>query len=95
MGPSRRISLNQANRRIFLPTPHGTRAWKERSAMERINARLDDGFRFGNHTIRGKTKMTARVGLALAVMMALALGGVRAGEPKRMRSLIRAPPQAA
>ena len=39
--------------------------------------------------------MTARVGLALAVMMALALGSVRAGEPKRMRSLVRAPPQAA
>ena len=99
LGPTRRIHLAKANRRIFLPTPHGTRAWREgyarRSAMERINARLDDGFRFESHTIRGKHRMTARVGLALAVMMALALGSVRAGAPQRMRSLVRAPPKAA
>ena len=99
LGPTRRIHLAKANRRIFLPTPHGARAWREgyarRSAMERINARLDDGFRFESHTIRGKHRMTARVGLALAVMMALALGSVRAGAPQRMRSLVRAPPKAA
>ena len=98
-GPTRRIHLAKANRRIFLPTPHGSRSWNEgyarRSAMERINARLDGSFRFESHAIRGKARMTARVGLALAVMMALALGSVRAGEPKRMRSLVRAPPQAA
>ena len=29
LGPTRRVLLNQANRCIFLPTPHGTRAWKE------------------------------------------------------------------
>ena len=99
LGPTRRIHLAKANRRIFLPTPHGSRSWSEgyarRSAMERINARLDGSFRFESHAIRGKARMTARVGLALAVMMALALGSVRAGEPKRMRSLVRAPPQAA
>ena len=99
MGPSRRISLNQVNRRIFLPTPHGTRNWRRgyarRSALERINARLDDGYRFEVHTIRGKAKMTARVGLALGVMMALALGSVKANDHQRMRSLVRAPPEAA
>ena len=31
--------------------------------------------------------MRTRVGLALSVMMALALGQVRAGRPERMRSL--------
>ena len=36
--------------------------------------------------------MTARVGLALAVMMALALGSIRARAHDRMRSLIRPPP---
>ena len=90
LGPTRRIHLAKANRRIFLPTPHGTRAKSEsyarRSAMERLNARLDEGFRFESHATRGKARMTARVGLALAVMMALALGSVRADAPQRMRS---------
>ena len=63
--------------------------------MERINARLDDSFRFENHASRGKAQMTARVGLALAVMMALALGSIQAGAPQRTRSLVRAPPKAA
>ena len=60
--------------------------------MERINARLDDGFSFESHTIRGKARMTVRAGLSLAVMMALALGSVKAGEPQRMRLLVQAPP---
>ena len=99
LGPSRRIPLNQANRRILPPTPHGARGWRRgcarRNALERINARLDDGHRFEVHTIRGKAKMTARVGLALGVMMALALGSVKADARRRMRSLVRAPPKAA
>ena len=44
------------------------------AALERINARLDGSFRFENHFVRGKARMRTRIGLALAVMMALALG---------------------
>lgn len=98
-GRTLRVHLNKSDRRIMTPTPHGTTSWarayKRRNAVERINARLDDGFRMENHTIRGKAKMTARVALALSVMMALALGSVKAGAPGRMRSLVRAPPLAA
>ncbi len=36
--------------------------------------------------------MKTRVGLALAVMMALALGQVRGGHAERMRSLVGAGP---
>ena len=36
--------------------------------------------------------MAARVGLALAVMMAMALGSVRANAHERMRSFIKPPP---
>ena len=57
-----------------------------------MNSRLDNDFGFEKHTIRGKDRMTARVGLALAVMMALALGSIRARTHDRMRSLIRPPP---
>ena len=62
------------------------------AALERINARIDDGVRFERHNIRGKDRMTARVALALAVMMALALGSIRARAHDRMRSLVRPPP---
>ena len=87
-----RIALAGANRRTFTPTPWGSPSWRRgysrRSALERINGRLDNDFGFERHFIRGRVRMKARVGLALAVMMALALGSVAAGRPERMRSLV-------
>ena len=71
-----RIDLDKHDRRIFTPTPWGSPSWRRgynrRSAMERINSRLDNSFNFETHYIRGLAKMKTRVGLALAVMMALA-----------------------
>ena len=94
-----RINLNQHDRRIFTPTPHGSPNWlrgyNRRSALERINSRIDHGYGFEKHFIRGKAKMETRMGLALAVMMAMALGHVQAGREKQMRSLIRPIPEAA
>lgn len=88
-----RIDLRKHDRRIFTPTPHGSPSWNRnyhrRSALERINNRLDHSFGFEDHYIRGQAQMTARVGLALAAMMALALGHVREGRPQQMRSLVR------
>lgn len=87
-----RIPLADADRRAFTPTPWGSPSWKRgyarRSALERINARLDGSFGFERHFVRGLVRMKARMGLALAVMMALALGSVAAGRPERMRSLV-------
>ena len=76
--------------RILTPNPHSSVTWKRecrsRSAAERINSRTEGSFGFERHFIRGKAKMTARVGLALAVMVALAVGHMKAGRPERMRS---------
>ncbi len=76
-----------------MPTPHGSPSWKRgynrRSALERINSRIDNSFGFENHYIRGLSKMKTRTGLALAVMMAMALGHVKAGRKEQMRSLVR------
>ena len=41
--------------------------------------------------IRGQAKMALRRNLVVAVMMAMALGHVRAGLPEMMRSLVRGP----
>ena len=57
--------------------------------MERINNRIDLHFGFEQHFIRGLAKMTTRVDLAIAVMMAMALGHIQQGRPRQMRSLIQ------
>ena len=54
-------------------SPTWARRYAERSALERTNVRLNDGFRFERHAVRGRDRMAAKVGLALAVMPALAL----------------------
>ena len=64
---------------------YGSPAWKRgyrrRTALERIDARLDRSFEFEQHFLRGLSRKRTRVGLALTVMMALASGQVRAGPP--------------
>ena len=86
-----RIKITDQDRRIFVPMPDGSPAWhrgyKRRSALERINNRLDHSFGFERRFIRGLAKMKTRVGLAIAVMMAL--GHVTAGRAGQMRSLVR------
>ena len=88
-----RISLKDADRRVFTPTPWGAPSWRRayarRSALERINSRLDGAYRFERHFVRGRAKMQTRVGLAVCVMMALALGAAEAGRLDRMRSLVK------
>jgi hypothetical protein len=52
-----RIDITEQNRRTFVPTPHGSPAWQRgyarRSALERINNRIDNNFSFEKHFIRG------------------------------------------
>jgi hypothetical protein len=57
--------------------------------LERINNRIDNSFCFEKHFIWGQAKMKTRMGLALAVMMAMALGHVKAGRIEQMRSLVQ------
>ena len=54
--------------------------------MEGINNRIDRQFGFEQHFIRRIAKMTTRVGLTIAVMMAMALSHVQQGRPEQMRS---------
>ena len=90
-----RIALKDHDRRIFTPTPHGSPSWRRgyqrRTALERINSRIDGSFGFEHHFVRGAAKMKTRMGLAVAVMMALALGAALEGQPQRMRSLVNPP----
>ena len=48
-----------------------------RTSVERVNSRLDVSFGFEHHFIKGIKKMRARCGIALCVMLSMALGRIR------------------
>jgi hypothetical protein len=50
------------------------------TAVERVNCRVDQLLGFEHHPIRGQAKMEMRMGLALVVTLAMALGRIRAGQ---------------
>jgi hypothetical protein len=82
----------ESNRRIFTPLARSSYKWKtmykKRSAVERVNSRMDESFGFEKHFIRGGKKMKVRCGLALIVMLGMAYGRVRQKQYERMRSLV-------
>jgi hypothetical protein len=89
---SERISL-EIDRRIFTPVARSSYAWergyKKRTAVERVNSRLDVSFGFERHFIRGQKKMEVRVGLALCVMLAMAVGRIKEQQIELMCSLVK------
>ena len=91
---SERVSL-EIDRRIFTPVSRSSYAWerdyKKRTAVERVNSRLDVSFGFEKHFIRGQRKMEIRVGFALCVMLAMAVGRIKEKHQELMRSLVKSP----
>lgn len=87
-----RIKLSE-DRRVFTPIARSSYKWKElykqRTAVERVNSRIDFSFGFERHFIRGLSKMKLRVGLAMIVMLATAHGHVMENRPDMMRSLVQ------
>lgn len=81
------------DRRIFTPQARDSKTWqaeyKHRTAVERVNSRLDLSFGFERHFIRGLDKMRLRCGLALVVMLAMAVGRIRANQAEYLRSLVK------
>lgn len=86
-----RIPL-ETDRRIFTPIDRASYKWKreynKRTSVERVNSRLDVSYGFELHTIRGKGKMELRSGLALCVMLAMAVGRIKEKQEKKIRSLV-------
>ena len=62
--------------------------YAKRTAVERVNSRLDVSFGFELHTICGMAKMKIRCCLALCVMLAMALGRIKENQAEKMRSLV-------
>jgi len=91
-----RIPL-ETDRRIFTPIARSSYAWrrvyKRRTAVERINSRMDLSFGFEHHFIRGLAKMEVKVSLAMIVMLGMALGSIKAKQKGLMRSLVKPRPK--
>jgi hypothetical protein len=87
-----RIPISE-DRRIFTPLARSSYRWQElykkRTAVERVNSRLDVSFGFEQHYIRGQKKMHFRCSLALIIMLAMAVGRVKEKRPDLIRSLVQ------
>jgi hypothetical protein len=87
-----RIALS-TEPRIFTQVQRESHKWKryykKRTAVERVNSRLDVSFGFEERQIRGKKRMELSVSLALVVMLSLASGHIKNKQEKLMRSLVR------
>lgn len=80
--------------RVFLPFSRTSykfqKLYKKRTALERINSRLDVSFGFENHYIRGQDKMEVSCGIAFIVMLSMAFGRIKQKKLELMRSLVKA-----
>ena len=65
-------------------------AYKKRTAVERVNSRLDNVYGLEHSYCRSRGRMAVRVGLALIVMLATAAAWIEAGKAHNMRRLLRA-----
>ena len=70
--------------RIFLPIARDSekfrKLYKGRTAVERLNGRLDRDYMFENHCIRGLEKMSLMVSLSMIVMNGMAIGKIKSGK---------------
>ena len=82
------------DRRVFTPVARPSAKWKKiynkRTAVERVNSRIDRVFGFEDHCVRGLRKMNLRCSLALITMLAMALGRIKTKQGDKLRSLVQA-----
>ncbi len=62
---------------------------RDYDSVERVNSRLDESFGSEEHYIRGKSKMTARCGIVLCVLLAMEAGGIKEKQADIMKSLVK------
>lgn len=88
-----RIPLSE-DRRIFSPVARDSYKWDTlyagRTAVERVNSRIDWMFGFEDHTIRGLTKMHVRMSIAFVLMLSFAVGKIRQNKAGEIRQFLRA-----
>jgi len=88
-----RVALER-DRRLFLPVAthsrNFTRGYKSRTAVERVNARLDRVYRLEWALVRSRQQMALRVSLVMLAMAATAVAWIEANKPDNIRLMARA-----
>ena len=84
------IELNE-DRRVFTQIARDSQKWqriyKKRTALERINGRLDRDFNLENHKVRGLAKATVLVDIMMIGMLAMAKGHIINKQEEKIRCL--------
>ena len=84
------IDINYDSR-IFTPIARDSIKWQriynKRTALERINGRLDRDFNLENHKVRGLKKATVMIDLMMIGMMAMAKGHILNHQEDKIRCL--------
>ena len=79
--------------RIFTQVQRGTCKWKrlykKRTAVERINSRLDGAYKFEEKRMRGLGRAKLHIGLALLTMLVIAVWKARDSQMEYLRSLVK------
>jgi hypothetical protein len=83
----------EINPRLFTEVARNSYKWKryynKRTALERINSRIDVAYKFENHTIRGLDKMKICVDITMIIMMTIAIENIKLGRMDKIRSLTK------
>jgi hypothetical protein len=81
------------NPRVFTQVARNSYKWKryynKRTALERINSRMDVGYKFEKHTIRGLAKMKICVDMTMIIMLTIAIENIKLGKLDKIRSLVK------
>ena len=84
------IELSE-DRRIFTQIARDSQKWKKiynkRTALERINGRLDRDFNLENHKVRGIKKATVLIDIMMIGMLAMAKGHIINKQEEKIRCL--------
>ena len=84
----------ERNRRLFMPIHRHSRrfvqGYKKRTAVERVNSRLDHVYGFERHMHRSLKKVKLRMDLSMLVMLATAVEWVQVGHSENVRALLTA-----
>lgn len=87
-----RIPLEE-DRRIFTPVARSSYKWKriynKRSAIERVNSRIDNLLGFENHKLRGIKKVSLRLLVSFCILLSMAKGRIKNNQIEQMRHFVR------
>lgn len=84
------IDINY-DKRIFTEVARDSKKWQKiynkRTALERINGRMDRDFNLENHKVRGLKKATVLIDIMMIGMMAMAKGHIIDNHPEDIRKI--------